>query len=51
MEEHRISAAAMEDVKSEDGDSAAAAGAVEAAKEQEAVLEENRDPQLEMPHD
>ncbi|KAG2608485.1 hypothetical protein PVAP13_4NG331900 [Panicum virgatum] len=53
-EERRISAAAMEDVKSEDGDTVAAAGkasAEDAAKEQEAVLEENRDPQLEMPHD
>jgi hypothetical protein len=53
-EEHRISGAAMEDVKSEDGDNVAAAGdagAEDAAKEQEAVLEENRDPQLEMPHE
>ncbi|CAN6176806.1 unnamed protein product [Urochloa humidicola] len=56
-EEHRVSAAVMEDVKGEDnGDTAVATGAGEAssddaAKEQEAVLEENRDPQLEMPHE
>ncbi|RLN11847.1 hypothetical protein C2845_PM09G24550 [Panicum miliaceum] len=53
-EEHRISAAAMEDVKSEDGDNVAGAGeasAEDVAKKQEAVLEENRDPQLEMPHE
>jgi hypothetical protein len=48
-EEHRVSAAAMEDVKGEDGDNEASAG--DAAKEQEAVLEETREPQLEMPHE
>ncbi|CAL4966427.1 unnamed protein product [Urochloa decumbens] len=49
-EEHRVSAAAMEDVKGEDGDTAggAEASAEDAAvKEQEAVLEEK----LEMPHE
>ncbi|CAL5040460.1 unnamed protein product [Urochloa decumbens] len=52
-EEHRVSAAAMEDVKGEDGDTAGGAGAGEASaedaavKEQEAVLEEK----LEMPHE
>ncbi|KAK8456192.1 hypothetical protein SEVIR_4G289500v4 [Setaria viridis] len=53
-EEHRISAAAMEDVKGEDGDTVAGGGeanAEDAAKEQEAVLEESREPQLEMPHE
>nr|CAB3471417.1 unnamed protein product [Digitaria exilis] len=55
-EEHRVSAAAMEDVKGEDGDHAGSGGeasAVEAeaaAKEQETVLEDTREPQLEMPH-
>ncbi|CAN6200530.1 unnamed protein product [Urochloa humidicola] len=45
-EEHRVSAAAMEDVKGEDGAEDAA------VKEQEAVLEESREPQqLEMPQE
>nr|CAB3468988.1 unnamed protein product [Digitaria exilis] len=55
-EEHRVSAAAMEDVKGEDGDHAGSGGetsaeeAAAAAKEQETVLEDTREPQLEMPH-
>ncbi|OEL19330.1 putative methyltransferase PMT27 [Dichanthelium oligosanthes] len=52
-EEHRVSATAMEDVKGEDGDHVAGGGeasAEDAAKEQEAVLEESREP-LEVPHE
>ncbi|KAJ1261008.1 hypothetical protein BS78_10G275300 [Paspalum vaginatum] len=63
-EEHRVSAAAMEDVKGEDDDHVAANEAIaedaaaaatsargaEVESAQEAVLEEGHEPQLEMPH-